>query len=63
MLIFSYIQLCVKNESFLNDILMFSGVTCVTLLTLIPKYHNIDGCSLLSTFPFIVFEVSIDLIS
>ena len=26
----------------LNDILMFSGVTYVTLLTLLPKNHNID---------------------
>ena len=36
---------------------MFSGVTYVTLLTLLPKNHNIDCCCLLSMFPFIVFEV------
>ena len=54
---------CIKNESFLNDILMFLGITYVTLLTLLPKNHNIDSCCLLSMFPFIVFEVLINLIS
>ena len=55
MLILTYINLYVKNESFLNDSLVVSGVIYVTLLALLPKNHNIDCCCLLPVFPFIVF--------
>ena len=63
MLIVSCIQYMRENESLFSGILMFSGATYVTLLTLLPKNHNIACCCLLSMFPFIGFEILINLIS
>ena len=42
---------------------MFLGVTCATLLTLLPKNDNMDCFCLLSMFSFVVFGVLFVVIS